>query len=137
VGELAIVDVLELALFDTEFYPVLWSVQDGSHGGQSRGPCGIKLLACQPGAIAHIIFVVACHQRVAVILIHRMATDPDIVRGMFGLAVPLKWTIEPCQQVRMTAPELVMHRAQADNPTQSPLLCRQETEQTDGGWGHP
>ena len=103
-GELTVVDVLELSLLDTEFHPVLQGIQDGSHGCQSRCPRGIKCLACKPGTMAHIIVVIPCHQRVAVVLVHRMTTDTHVVRGMFGLAVPPKRAIEPRQQVRMTAP---------------------------------
>src|SRR5207248_7707896 len=107
------------------------------YGCQSRCTRGIQLLAGKPGAIAHIIFVIPGHKSVAVVLVHRMMTDTHVVRGMFGLAIPPKWAIEPRQQVRTPAPQLVVCRAQADEPTQSALLCRLETEKTNGGRGHP
>src|SRR5262245_46861016 len=97
VGDLAVVEVLELALLDAELHPALPGVHDFAEGREGIGALRVERLRGEPLAVLDVVVVVARGERPAVGGEDGMGGPPRLVVAVLGLAIPPKRRVEPRQ----------------------------------------
>src|SRR5262245_10092310 len=97
VGDLAVVEVLELALLDAKLHPALPRVHDCAQGREGVGALGVERLRGEPLAVLDVVVVVARGERPAVGGEDGMGGPPRLVVAVLGLAIPPKRRVEPRQ----------------------------------------
>src|SRR3984893_14360674 len=98
VRELAVVEVLELALLDAELDPAGGIVHDRAHRVERLAPLVVERGGGELLAVDDIVLVVASGQDPALVLEHRVMAGADVVGGVLALAIPRARRVQPRQK---------------------------------------
>src|SRR5215470_16624696 len=134
VGEVEVVEILDLAALDGELDPQLGVGQNLLHGGDRVDPFRIKGRSGEPGARLDQRLVAARDQAARVVFEHGLPADLLVVRRVLGLAIPRERTVETRQELRMAPAEGVVSGHEADETAHPAFLRRMQAEQTDELW---